>query len=328
MRGLNLVARAENWPLARAFVISRGAKTEAQVVIACVNDGEHFGWGECVPYARYGETVQGVVAAIEDMRYALAAGLGRKDLQTAMPPGAARNAIDCALWDYEAKASGLAAPVAAGMTEMRSVATAFTISLGTPEEMAAQAKAAAHMPLLKLKIGGEGDEARLAAVRAAAPNARLIADANEAWDVGSMHRLLSACRGAGVEVVEQPLPAGVDAILEGMPRSVPLCADESLHVRQDLARIAARYDAVNIKLDKAGGLTEALALAAEAEARGLKIMAGCMVATSLAMAPALLLAQRATWVDLDGPLLLARDRDEGLRYSAGMIAPPPRALWG
>ncbi len=328
MRGLNLVAQVENWPLARAFVISRGAKTEAQVVIALVNDGEHFGWGECVPYARYGETVAGVVAAIEAMRDPLAAGLTRKELQTAMPPGAARNAIDCALWDYEAKASGLAASDAAGISDMRSVVTAFTISLGAPDEMAAQAKEAAQMPLLKLKLGGEGDEDRLAAVRAAAPQARLIVDANEAWTPASIQPLLAACERAGVEVVEQPLAADADAILEGMPRAVPLCADESLHDRRDLARIAARYDAVNIKLDKAGGLTEALALVTEAEALGLKVMAGCMVATSLAMAPAMLLAQRATWVDLDGPLLLARDRPDGLSYSAGMIAPPPRALWG
>lgn len=322
------MAKAENWPLARAFTISRGSKTEARVVLALVNDGEHFGWGECVPYARYGETVEGVVAAINAMRNSLAGGMRRDEMQTAMPPGAARNAIDCALWDYEAKSSGVPVTQIAGASEMRTVTTAFTISLGTPEEMAAQARAAVHMPLLKLKLCGEGDEARLAAVRQTAPNARLIVDANEAWSAANLLSLLAACADAGVEVVEQPLPAADDAILKGMPRDVPLCADESLHDRRDLDRIAARYNAVNIKLDKAGGLTEALALTDAAEAHGLKIMAGCMVGTSLAMAPALLIAQRATWVDLDGPLLLARDREDGLSYSAGIIAPPLRTFWG
>lgn len=328
MRALNLVVKSENWPLARAFTISRGSKTEARVVVAMVNNGEHFGWGECVPYARYGETVEGVVVAINAMRQAIAGGMDRRELQTAMPPGAARNAIDCALWDYEAKSSGIFVTQLAGAEEMRAVTTAFTISLGAPEAMAEQAREAAHMPLLKLKLGGEGDEARLAAVRHAAPDTRLIADANEAWSPATLQPLLAACANAGVEVVEQPLPSAEDGLLEGMPRAVPLCADESLHDRRDLARIAARYDAVNIKLDKAGGLTEALALTDEAEARGLRIMAGCMVGTSLAMAPALLVAQRAAWVDLDGPLLLARDREDGLSYSAGTIAPPPRAFWG
>jgi L-alanine-DL-glutamate epimerase-like enolase superfamily enzyme len=258
----------------------------------------------------------------------MAEGLDRAALQALLPPGAARNALDCALWDLEAKISGRSAAELAGVAPLHAVETAFTISLASPEEMATRAREAARYPLLKLKLGGEGDEARLAAIRAAVPTARLIADANEAWRPSNLAPLLAAAKAAGVELIEQPLPAGDDAALAHVPRIVPICADESVHDRASLRAIAKRYDAVNIKLDKTGGLTEALATAEEARKLGLKIMVGCMVATSLAMAPALLLAQGADWVDLDGPLLLERDRVPGLAYTSGTVAPPPPALWG
>jgi L-alanine-DL-glutamate epimerase-like enolase superfamily enzyme len=268
------------------------------------------------------------VAAIEGCRSALAQGLDRAGLTRLLPPGAARNALDCALWDLAAKRSGQSAATLAGLAPLHAVPTALTISLSAPETMAAQAKAAAAHPLLKLKLGGAGDAARLAAVRAAVPDARLIADANEAWLPHETESLLAAAARAGVELVEQPLPAENDAILAGIARPVPVCADESAHDLASLAGLVGRYDAVNIKLDKTGGLTEALLVAARARALGLKIMAGSMVATSLSMAPALLIAQDADWVDLDGPLLLERDRVPGLVYEAGRVFPPLPALWG
>jgi L-alanine-DL-glutamate epimerase-like enolase superfamily enzyme len=323
-----LSVSVERWPIRGGFTISRGSKQEAVVVVATIHDGAHHGHGECVPYARYRESVEGVVQAIEACGPAIAQGLERADLQAMLAPGAARNALDCALWDLEAKRSGRSAAELAGLAPLHAVETAFTISLAAPEEMAARARDVAGHPLLKLKLGGDGDEERLAAVRQAVPNARLIADANEAWHASSLERLLAAAKAAGVELIEQPLPAGDDALLQHIERIVPLCADESVHDRASLATIAKRYDAVNIKLDKTGGLTEALATAAEARRLGLKIMVGCMVATSLAMAPALLLAQDADWVDLDGPLLLEHDRVPGLVYSSGTVTPPPPALWG
>jgi L-alanine-DL-glutamate epimerase-like enolase superfamily enzyme len=268
------------------------------------------------------------VQAIEACAPAMAQGLDRTHLQDMLPPGAARNALDCALWDLEAKISGRSATELAGLAPLHAVETAFTISLASPEDMAARALAAAHYRLLKLKLGGDGDEERLAAVRQAVPDARLIADANEAWRPSDLERLLAAAKAARVELIEQPLPAGDDALLQHIARVVPLCADESVHDRASLATLAKRYDAVNVKLDKTGGLTEALATAAEARRLGLKIMVGCMVATSLAMAPALLLAQDADFVDLDGPLLLDRDRVPGLVYSSGTVMPAPAALWG
>jgi L-alanine-DL-glutamate epimerase-like enolase superfamily enzyme len=245
-----------------------------------------------------------------------------------MPPGAARNAIDCALFDLEARMSGRTAAEIAGSPPLRPVETAFTLSLGTPEAMAEAAGAAADRPLLKVKLGGSGDQARIAAVREAAPGARLIVDANEAWSPADIEGNTAACFEAGVELIEQPLPAGDDAALSAIPRIVPVCADESLHTAADLATLAGRYDVVNIKLDKTGGLTEALALRADAQRLGFRIMVGCMVGTSLAMAPALLVAQGADFVDLDGPLLLARDREPGLRYEGSLLHPPPRELWG
>jgi L-alanine-DL-glutamate epimerase-like enolase superfamily enzyme len=323
-----LSVSVERWPIRGGFTISRGSKQEAVVVVATISDGAHQGRGECVPYARYGESVEGVVQAIEVCAPAIGQGLDRVGLQDLLSAGAARNAVDCALWDLEAKRSGRSVAELAGLAPLRAVETAFTISLASPEEMAARARDASRYPLLKLKLGGDGDEVRLVAVRQAVPNARLIADANEAWRTPNLERLLAAAKAAGIELIEQPLPAGDDALLEHVARIVPLCADESAHDRASLATIARRYDAVNIKLDKTGGLTEALATAAEARRLGLKIMVGCMVATSLAMAPALLLAQDADFVDLDGPLLLERDRVPGLSYSSGTIMPAPAALWG
>jgi L-alanine-DL-glutamate epimerase-like enolase superfamily enzyme len=327
-QGKDLNISVERWPIRGRFTISRGAKHEAVVVVATIRHGHHRGRGECVPYARYGESVDGVAQAIEACAPAIATGLDRAGLQALLPPGAARNALDCALWDLEAKISGRSAAERAGLAPLHAVQTAFTISLAAPQEMAARAREAARYPLLKLKLGGNGDEARLVAIRDAVPNARLIADANEAWRASDLERLLQAAKAAGVELVEQPLPAGDDAALQHIARVVPICADESVHDRASLRDIARRYDAVNIKLDKTGGLTEALATAAEARKLGLKIMAGCMVATSLAMAPALLLAQDADWVDLDGPLLLERDRTPGLAYTSGTMMPAPAALWG
>jgi L-alanine-DL-glutamate epimerase-like enolase superfamily enzyme len=325
---LALTVRTERWPIAGAFTIARGAKTEAQVVVAEINGGAVTGRGECVPYARYGETVEGVAAAIEGMRGALADGLDRNGLQSALPAGAARNALDCAFWDFEAKTAGRPVHLLAGLPEPHQVVTAYTISLGTPQAMAEAAARASVRKLLKIKLGGEGDRERIRAVRAAAPNAELIVDANEAWSPGNLAENLSACAAAGVALVEQPLPAGHDGALADTMRTIPVCADESVHDRASLAKLAGRYDAVNIKLDKTGGLTEALAMAREAERLGFGLMVGCMVATSLSMAPAMLVAQRARVVDLDGPLLLARDRANALRYEDSVVYPASATLWG
>jgi len=325
---LTLNLTVERWPIRGAFAISRGAKTEAAVVVAELGDGKARGRGECVPYARYGESVDSVCAAIEAMRPRLAAGLTRDALQELMPAGAARNALDCAFWDLEAKRSGHPAYQAAGLPAPHPLVTAFTLSLDTPAAMAEAAGTAARRKLLKVKLGADGDAARIAAVRAAAPRATLIVDANEGWNDDNLAANLAACAEAKVTLVEQPLPDGRDDALANMARPIPVCADESVHDRGSLARLVGKYDAVNIKLDKAGGLTEALALAQAAERLGFGLMVGCMVATSLAMAPAILLAQKARYVDLDGPLLLAKDRPEGLVYNGSQVDPPTPALWG
>jgi L-alanine-DL-glutamate epimerase-like enolase superfamily enzyme len=327
---MDLSVRIERWPLATAFTISRGSKTEAVVVVAELDDGAHRGRGECVPYGRYGETPDGIVAAIVAMRQPLRKGGGRAALQAAMPPGAARNALDCALWDLEAKKARQRAHQLAGLAAPTPRVTAYTLSLAPPEAMAAAAERAGERPLLKVKLGAAdgADGLRIAAVRRAAPAAELIVDANEGWTEHDLAQNLAACADAGVALVEQPLPAGRDELLSRMRRPIPVCADESVHDRGSLDRLAGRYDAVNVKLDKAGGLTEALALAAEAERRGYLVMVGCMVATSLAMAPAMLVAQRARYVDLDGPLLLASDRPQGLRYEGSLVFPGEPALWG
>ena len=326
---MELSVRIERWPLAGAFTISRGSKTEAVVVVAELSDGTHRGRGESVPYARYGETADGIVAAIEAVRPALQQGLDRPALQQAMRSGAARNALDCAYWDVNAKAAGRHAHELAGLGPPAPLTTAYTISLGTPAAMAEAAERAALRPLLKVKLGGgDDDRTRIAAVRRAAPRAEIIVDVNEGWRADDLARNLAACADAGVTLVEQPLPEGGDEVLARIKRTIPVCADESVHDRASLDALAGKYDAINVKLDKAGGLTEALALAGAAEQRGLAVMVGCMVATSLAMAPAMLVAQRARVVDLDGPLLLAKDRPEGLRYDGSLVYPPEPALWG
>jgi L-Ala-D/L-Glu epimerase / N-acetyl-D-glutamate racemase len=323
-----LSARIERWPIAGTFTISRGAKTEAVTVVAEVSRGGHIGRGECVPYPRYGETPEATLAALQSMQEPLSRGLDRPALQASMPPGAARNALDCALLDLEAKTAGCRVWNLLGRSEPRACITAYTISLGTPEAMAAATAGAAHRPLLKIKLGGDGDGARIAAVRQAAPQSELIVDANEAWTAENLEQNLAACAAASVTLVEQPLPAGQDEALARIKRPLFVCADESVHDRASLQELRGRYDAVNIKLDKTGGLTEALAMADAAQALGFEIMVGCMVATSLAMAPAMLLAPAARFVDLDGPLLLARDRDGGLRYDGSLVYPPDPALWG
>ena len=326
---MELSVRIERWPLAGVFAISRGSKTEAVVVVAELSDGTHRGRGESVPYARYDETPDGIVAAIEAVRPVLRRGLDRGALQRAMRAGAARNALDCAYWDVNAKQTGLRVHELAGLGAPAPLTTAYTISLAAAAAMAAAAEQAAWRPLLKVKLGGGDDDGkRIAAVRRAAPRAELIVDANEGWNPDNFEANLAACADAGVTLIEQPLPEGRDEALARVKHPIPVCADESVHDRASLDALAGKYDAVNIKLDKAGGLTEALALAAEAERRGFAIMVGCMVATSLAMAPAVLLAQRASVVDLDGPLLLASDRADGLRYEGSLVYPPDPALWG
>ena len=323
-----LAATIERWPIAGSFTISRGAKTEAVTVVAEVSQGGHSGRGECTPYPRYGETPEATLAALLAMQEPLSRGLDRTALQAAMPPGAARNALDCALLDLEAKTAGQRVWTQLGRPAPRPCTSAYTISLASPEAMAAATAKAAHRPLLKIKLGGEGDGARIAAVRKEAPESELIVDANEAWTPDNLEQNLQACARAGVTLVEQPLPAGKDEALARIKRPIAVCADESVHDRASLADLRGRYDAVNIKLDKTGGLTEALVMADAAQALGFEIMVGCMVATSLAMAPAMLLAPQARFVDLDGPLLLARDRDDGLRYDGSLVYPPESALWG
>ncbi len=326
--GRRLSLAVERFPIAGAFTISRGTRTEIAVVVATITDENGVGRGECVPYPRYGESVESVVALIEGQGEAIAAGIGRDELMTRMKAGAARNALDGALFDLEAKLQGRRAWAIAGLPAPGPVITAYTLSLGTPESMHEAARKAAHRPLLKVKLGGAGDPERIAAVRAGAPEARLIVDANEAWRPETVEDNLDACLRAGVALIEQPLPADADALLAGIPHPVPVCADESLHDRAGLDALAGRYDAINIKLDKTGGLTEAVLLAREAKGRGLAIMVGCMLGTSLGMAPAALLAHDADFVDLDGPLLLARDRAPPLRYEGSLMHPPTPELWG
>lgn len=321
----------ESFPFAGTFTISRGSRTETRVVVAAIEDGKFCGRGECVPYARYGETVEGVAAQIDSLGHAISLGASRQDLLAFLPPCAARNALDCALWDLEAKLAGERVWTLAGQPEPRGAITAYTLSLDSPGAMEAAARKAAERPLLKIKLGAPGDLERIAAVRRGAPRSRLIADANEGWDEASIEANFAACQAARVELIEQPLPAGKDCILASLGtarRGIPVCADESLHTAADLSSTAALYQAVNIKLDKAGGLTAALALLAEARRHRLTVMAGCMASTSLAMAPALLIATGADFTDLDGPLLLARDREPGLIYKGSAIQPFGPEVWG
>jgi L-alanine-DL-glutamate epimerase-like enolase superfamily enzyme len=325
---ITLEARIETFALRQHFTISRGSKTETVVVTAEIRDGDHRGRGECGPNVRYGETPEGVADAILAMAPDIAAGLDRESLQGAMPPGAARNALDCALWDLQAKRTGKPVWALAGLAEPGPVETAYTLSVDTPSAMAAAARDNASRPLLKLKLTGAGDLDRVRAVRDGAPDARLIVDANEAWTPDDFGVLAAELAGLGVEMIEQPFPADDDAALAEFDHPVTICADESCHDRAGVAALADRYDMVNIKLDKAGGLTEALAVAAAARAANLDIMVGCMVGTSLAMAPAHLVAQGAKIVDLDGPLLLAEDREPPLEVRGSLVFPPNAALWG
>jgi L-alanine-DL-glutamate epimerase-like enolase superfamily enzyme len=323
-----LSSRIERWPIAGSFTISRGAKTEAVTVVAELSRAGLTGRGECVPYPRYGETAEATLSALQAMQVPLSRGLDQSGLQALMPPGAARNALDCAMLDLEAKTSGQRVWNLLGRPAPKACVTAYTISLASPEAMAAATAKAAHRSLLKVKLGGAGDGERIAAVRKAAPDCELIVDANEAWSTDDLEQNLAACAAARVTLVEQPLPAGRDEALARIQRPLKVCADESVHDRTSLDGLRERYDAVNIKLDKTGGLTEAMAMADAAQALGFDIMVGCMVATSLSMAPAMLLTSQARFVDLDGPLLLARDRDGGLRYEGSLVYPPEPALWG
>jgi L-alanine-DL-glutamate epimerase-like enolase superfamily enzyme len=323
-----LVVRRESWPIRGTFTISRGSKTAAEVVVVEVREDGRRGRGECVPYPRYDESVAGVVDAIEALRRQVERGLSQADLQEALPPGAARNAIDCALWDLEAKSRGDRVWEIEGLPAPEPTVTAYTLSLDTPERMREEARGQRSRPLLKLKLGGDDDIERVAAVREGAPEARLIVDANEAWTADQLTRLMPELAALGVALVEQPLPAGDDGALADLARPIPVCADESCHDRASLERLGERYDVINIKLDKSGGLTEALDLVAAARSAGLGIMVGCMIGTSLAMAPATLLTPFAAFVDLDGPLLLSRDRRPGLSYEGGTVHPPAAEVWG
>jgi L-Ala-D/L-Glu epimerase / N-acetyl-D-glutamate racemase len=326
---ISVETSAESFEIAGGgFTISRGSRTHAQVVVVSLSDGHHTGRGECVPYPRYGESLESVQTQIEEITPVLKKGLSRAALQEAMPAGAARNAVDCALWDLEAKQVGKTAAELAGVGILRPVTTAFTISVGTPEVMAEKTKAAAHRPLLKIKLAGPGDDERIAAVRQAAPQSTLIIDANEAWDESCFEANMKACEAAGVALIEQPLPSKNDGFLTDFKCNVTICADESLHPGKSLDGLREKYDAVNIKLDKAGGLSEGLKLVKAARSQDFKIMVGCMLGTSLAMAPAVLIAQQADYVDLDGPLLLSKDRTPGLRFEESILYPPQPELWG
>ena len=349
---LTIEAREEIWPLNEVFRISRGSRTEAQVVVVTVSDGQHTGRGEGVPIKRYNQTTASVLAQIAAIKREK--NLDRQRLQELLPAGAARNALDCALWDLEAKRSGkrvweLASipitrcsrrPVGDAHASHREAATinvraldqvetSFTISLDTPEKMGATAKASSTSPILKLKLGGDSsDLARVKAAREAAPSSRLIIDANESWSPAHYRKIVPALKKLGIELIEQPFPAGADEVLESLDHPIPVCADESCHTTADLPRLKNRYEAINLKLDKTGGLTEALRLCENARRSGFKLLIGCMVCTSLGIAPARVLASFAEWIDLDGPLLLARDRDHGLAYENGRIGLFSRQLWG
>ncbi len=328
MTAIRLSVAEERFPVAGAFTISRGSRTEIRVVTATLSDGQFSGRGEGAPYARYGETAESVIALVRSVANDLDNGLDRLALQDRLPPGAARNALDCAFWDLEAKRTATPVWRLAGLAEPRPAPTAYTLSLGPPEAMREKAALNADRPLLKIKLGADGDLQRIQAVRAGAPNARLIVDANEGWTLAQYQALAPELARLGVALVEQPLPAAVDAALAAIERPLPVCADESCHGLESLPGLARRYDAINIKLDKTGGLTAALRLKRQAAADGFRIMVGCMLGTSLAMAPAFLLTGGVDFIDLDGPLLLARDRETPIRYAGSLMFPAAAALWG
>ena len=324
---LTIDAREEIWPLRQPFRISRGSRTEAQIVVLTVSDGKHIGRGEAVPLARYNQSIDSVLAQIESIQGDR--DLNGQSLQDLLPAGAARNALDCALWDLETKMSGKRAWELANIPIIPEIETSFTISLDTAEKMGAAAKGNARLPMLKLKLGGDDpDLARVEAVREAASATRLIIDANESWSPEHYQKIIPALKQLDVELIEQPFPAKADEVLEILDHPIPVCADESCHITADLALLTNRYEAINVKLDKTGGLTEALRLCERARDSGFKLLIGCMVCTSLGIAPARVLATFANWVDLDGPLLLAHDRDHPVTYANGRIGIPPRNLWG
>ncbi|MBM85614.1 MAG: dipeptide epimerase [Rhodospirillaceae bacterium] len=326
---LNLTVTREVWPLADVFRISRGARTSSEVIVATITDGRATGRGECFPYARYGESLDSVEAQINSVASAIGDEAGRGGLARLLPPGAARNVVDCALWDLEAKRSGKRVWEIAGLGEPVSVTTVFTLGVDKPSEMAAKAAENKARPRLKLKMTGDGQDIdRVTAIHAASPDSGLVVDANEGWNADQYMEYAPRLAALGVEMIEQPLPANDDSDLVGIERPVPICADEACHDTASLGTISGKYDMINIKLDKTGGLTEALALRDAAMAQGYGIMVGCMIGTSLAMAPGLLVAQGAGIVDLDGPLLLARDREPGLSYRGSEILPPGSGLWG
>lgn len=328
-RNFELTAIEQSWPLDKPFRIARGANTETRVIVVTISDGEHVGRGEAVPISRYKQTTASAIAQLEQIDMSRVAHHDREQIQKLLPAGAARNALDCALWDFEAKSSGQRVWELAKIDIVNAVETAFTISLDAPEEMALAAGANKSAPFLKLKLGGDDlDLARVESVRQAAPAARLMVDANESWSPAHYREVASALHGLGVELIEQPFPADADDVLETLDHPVPVCADESCHTSADLPRLVSRYDAINVKLDKTGGLTEALLLTQRARDSGLKLLIGCMVCTSLGIAPARLLAGATDHVDLDGPLLLAGDRHHPLIYHNGKIGLPSRALWG
>ena len=325
---LEVKTEAQSWPLAGTFAISRGAKTVADVLVVTVSDGEITGSGECVPYGRYGETMDSVQAQLEAVKH-IECEADELDLLSArLAAGAARNAFDCALWDYRAKRSGQRVWSLAGLDTPQPVTSAFTLSLDSPEKMAEAAALNASRPLLKMKLAGDGDLERVAAVREQAPNAILIVDANEGWKPEQIEPMSLGLAELGVAMVEQPVHADEDHVLADLEHPLPFCADESCHTRDGLHALKTRYEFVNIKLDKTGGLTEALALREEARAAGFRIMVGCMMGTSLAMAPALLVAQGAEFVDLDGPLWMAKDRVPGLSFYGSVVSPPSPDVWG
>ena len=326
MRKLKVIS--ESWPIAGSFTIARGSKNRADVIVVTLSDNGFSGRGEAVPYSRYHETVPQCIASLEAARIAIEGGIGRAALPSLGLPKAAQNALDCALLDLEAKESNTPAWQLMRLREPTKTITAYTLSLDTPDAMAKAAANAAHYQLLKLKLGRDGDIERLNAIRQAVPNARLIVDANEGWSPAILPEMLAACEKYRIELVEQPLPASNDEALRDMPRNTIICADESAHDIAGLKNLIGKYDAINIKLDKTGGLTPALALAKAAHEQNFKIMVGCMLATSLAMAPAFLLAQLADYVDLDGPLLLSKDRENGIAFENGIMSPSRPELWG
>ncbi|MGH1351970.1 MAG: N-acetyl-D-Glu racemase DgcA [Methyloligellaceae bacterium] len=329
LQSLKLTACIEQWPIAGSFKISRGSKTLAEVVTVKITDGNITGQGECVPYTRYNESLTTVLGDIEKAIPLLAAGnYTRQEILSGLQYAAARNAVDCALWDYLAKKHQIKITELANLAPLQTQITAYTISLDTPELMFQKTREAAEYELLKIKLGKDGDEERMSAVREAAPHARLVADANEGWAPEKLPSLLASAKQNGFELIEQPLPEGDDDALSRIEHPIPICADESCHNIFQLPELRKKYDAINIKLDKTGGIGEALNLAREARKLDLRIMTGCMVGTSLAMAPALYLSEFADWIDLDGPLLLSEDRTPGLTFEGSRIYPPEPALWG